>query len=286
MKNRAEVGAWVSITVYVILSLVKVIMGSMTQSHALTADGLNNVTDILASVGVLVGLRISRKPRDKDHPYGHSRAESISALVASFIMATIGVEVLWDGMRTAFTGNTIPPDLGAAWIALISAGIMFVVFLFNSRLAKASHSQAIYAISRDNLSDTLVSIGAAAGIIGSQFHLPWLDPVAAIIVGMIIIKTAWNIFREMTHQLTDGFQEYKLEQYKKTMEQIQGITRIVDLKGRMQGNDIILDVTIQVDAHLSVAESHQITEKLEQCMDRRHRVKTTHIHVEPDYEGT
>ncbi|MFC4075277.1 cation diffusion facilitator family transporter [Salinithrix halophila] len=282
MKNQAESGAWVSIGAYILLSLFKISMGLYTGSQALTADGLNNVTDIIASTGVLIGLKISRKPRDDDHPYGHSRAESISALIASFIMATIGLQVLGDAIQSAWLGQAIAPNALAAAVALVSALVMFGVYAFNRRLADKTNSHALSAVSKDNLSDALISIGAAVGIIGSQFGMPWLDPVAAVIVSFLILKTAWEIFAEMSHLLTDGFQPKRLVQYRETMEQTDGVLAVVDLKGRMQGHDIILDAVIEMDARLSVEESHQITEELEQVMREKHHVKVTHIHVEPD----
>ncbi|MFD1436752.1 cation diffusion facilitator family transporter [Kroppenstedtia eburnea] len=282
MSNRAETGVWVSLIAYLLLSTTKVGLGYWLSSQALTADGLNNVTDVLAAGGVLIGLRIARKPRDEDHPYGHSRAESISALIASFIMATIGLEVLQSGIRTAWKGTASPPDLWAAWIALGCAGVMFAVFGYTRHLAHRTRSSALSAVSKDNLSDAMVSIGAAAGIIGSQWGMPWLDAAAAIIVGLIILKTAWGIFKEMSHLLTDGFHEGELSRYRDTMEEVKGVKSVVDLKGRMQGNEVILDAVIEVDRELTVEESHRITELLEAEMARRHQVRQTHIHVEPD----
>lgn len=282
MPNRAETGVWVSLIAYLFLSTTKVSLGYLLSSQALTADGLNNVTDVLAAIGVLIGLRIARKPRDEDHPYGHSRAESISALIASFIMATIGLEVLQSGIRTAWQGRTTPPELSAAWIALGCAGVMLAVFAYTRYLAHRTRSNALGAVSKDNLSDALVSIGAAAGIIGSQWGLPWLDPVAAILVGLIILRTAWGIFKEMSHLLTDGFHEGELSRYRSTMEEIKGVKSVVDLKGRLQGNEVILDAVIEVDRDLTVEESHRITEILESELARKHQVRQAHIHVEPD----
>lgn len=282
MSNRAEKGVWVSLITYLLLSITKVGLGNGLSSQALTADGLNNVTDVLAAGGVLIGLWIARKPRDEDHPYGHSRAESISALIASFIMATIGLEVLKSGIQTAWKGEAVPPDLSAAWFALGCAGVMLAVFGYTRHLAHRTRSNALKAVSKDNLSDALVSIGAAAGIIGSQWGMPWLDPTAAVIVGLIILKTAWGIFKEMSHLLTDGFHEGDLSRYRDTMEKVKGVKSVVDLKGRMQGNEVILDAVIEVDGKLSVEESHRITEILESEMARRHQVRQTHIHVEPD----
>lgn len=94
--KKGELGAWISIIAYMVLSLIKLLIGYSYNSEALRADGLNNSTDIVASIAILIGLRISQKPADKDHPYGHFRAETIASLIASFIMMVVGLQVLLD----------------------------------------------------------------------------------------------------------------------------------------------------------------------------------------------
>jgi cation diffusion facilitator family transporter len=103
--RAGERGAWASIAAYLLLSGIKLAAGYVLSSSALTADGYNNLTDIAASAAVLIGLRISRKPPDKDHPYGHFRAETIAALIASFIMAMVGLQVLIDAGRSITAGD-------------------------------------------------------------------------------------------------------------------------------------------------------------------------------------
>lgn len=280
--KKADFGAWLSITAYVCLSALKLSVGYYAESEALQADGLNNFTDILASVAVLIGLKISRKPRDIDHPYGHSRAENISSLIASFIMAVIGLQVLYQAIHSMFIREMQTPNMIAAWAGIFSALVMFSVYFYNKKLAKQTNSHALKAASKDNLSDALISVGAVIGIVGAQFALVWLDPLAAVVVGVFICKTAWDIFSEAAHMLTDGFDERKLEKYYHTIKEINGVTRVVDLRARMNGNEIFLDVTIKVDSDLSVSKSHDITDQIEERMKNEHNIRSTHIHVEPD----
>lgn len=206
-----EKGAIVSICAYMCLSALKLIIGYAANSEALRADGLNNATDIVASIAVLIGLRLSQRPADKDHPYGHWKAEAVSSLVASFIMLVVGIQVLYEAVSAVFKGNSESPDLISAWTGLFCAVVMFFVYRYNKRLAGKINSQAVMAAAKDNLSDAWVSIGTVIGIVGAQFQLPWLDPVTAIVVGLIICKTGWDIFREASHHLTDGFDEQKIE---------------------------------------------------------------------------
>lgn len=280
--KQGERGVWVSIVAYLFCSFAKVTVAWYAGSEALLADGLNNTTDVVASVAVLIGLRIARKPPDHDHPYGHFRAETISALVASFIMFAVGVEVLTRAIPSLLAPEASAPDLLAGWVALGSAFIMIIVYRYNIRLAKATDSQALAAAALDNRSDAWVSIGTFAGIAGAQFHLHWLDPLAALVVGVLIVKTAWDIFREATHRLTDGFEPGELEILRGTISQIPGVSDIKDIKARYLGSSIIVDAIIHVDPQLNVEESHVITEEIEKMMKEAHQIKTVHIHIEPD----
>lgn len=283
--KQGETGAWLSIIAYISLAALKLTIGWFSNSEALSADGLNNSTDIIASIAVLVGLRISRKPPDEDHRYGHYRAETVAALIASFIMFAVGLQVLFQSIQNFRAPVTESPDMIAAWTALFCAAVIYMVYLYNVRLARKINSHAVMAAAQDNRSDAFVSIGAFIGIVGSQFGLPWLDPLTALLVGFIICKTAWSIFRDATHALTDGFDDSELQTIKQTIRTIPGVRKINDIKARIHGNNKLVDVTIGVDHQLNVIESHEITEQIEQKMHDEHQISHVHIHIEPYEDG-
>ncbi|MCD9023699.1 cation diffusion facilitator family transporter [Cohnella silvisoli] len=280
--KKGEKGAWISIWAYLVLSSLKLTAGWIFASEALTADGFNNVTDIVASVAVLIGLRISRKPPDQDHPYGHLRAETIAALLASFIMGTVGLQVLIAAVRNLWNGEFVSPGLNAGWIALLAAAAMYGIYTYNVRLARRINNQALMAAAKDNRSDALVSLGAAIGIFGSRLGLPWLDGVAAIVVGCIILKTAWEIFTSATLTLTDGFDVKQLMSLRTTVEKTEGVKAIKDIRARIHGSTVLVDVVIVVSPDISLVESHAICDTIEQRMKRKHDIVNVHVHVEPD----
>lgn len=283
--KKGERGAWVSIGAYLALSAFKVVGGTVFASSALLADGFNNMTDIAASAAVLIGLRISRKPPDSDHAYGHLRAETVAALIASFIMAFVGIQVLVEAGRSFFEGEMQIPNIWSAGVAGISAIIMLGVYRYNRNLARRIDNQALMAAAKDNLSDALVSVGAAVGIVGSQFGLPWLDTAAAIAVGLLICRTAWGIFKESTHNLTDGFDESRLSDLRATIASTPGVEGIKDMKARIHGNRVLVDIVIEVDPHISVLEGHRISDRIEERMEKVHDIMSVHIHVEPKGSG-
>jgi cation diffusion facilitator family transporter len=279
--SLGEKGVWISILSYILLSIIKVTIGYYYHSEALYADGLNNTTDIIASIAVIIGLRISRRPADHNHRYGHYRAETVAALLASFIMMTVGLFVLYRAVNSYIVGDIVKPDFLTAIVAIASAGIMLFVYVYNIRLATRINSSALKAVALDNRSDALVSIGAFVGIVGAQLGWPWLDPIAALGVGLIICKTSVDIFRDASHALTDGFDANVLKVYRKTIEAVSGVKKVQDLRARIHGNNVLLDVTIIVDAELNVVESHRISDKIEDRMNDEHQVEHVHIHVEP-----
>ncbi|MFC2947928.1 cation diffusion facilitator family transporter [Virgibacillus sediminis] len=282
--KMGEKGAWLSIVVYLALSALKLSAGYFGQSDALKADGLNNTTDVIASIAVLIGLKISRKPPDEDHHYGHYRAETIASLFAAFVMMFVGIQVIFDTIQKILAGESSQPHMMTAWVALGAAVVMFGVYFYNLRLSRKIQSNALYAAAQDNRSDALVSIGAFIGIIGAQVGLFWLDPLAGFVVGVIICKTAWDIFKEATHTLTDGFDEKRIHKIRTSIEKDADVEEVSDVKGRIVGNYAFIEITILVDPELNVRESHKITDRIENYLAETHNIMHAHIHIEPFIE--
>lgn len=279
--RAGEKGAWLSIGTYTFLSAMKLIVGYIGTSSALMADGLNNTTDIIASIAVLVGLKISQKPPDSNHPYGHLRAETVASLVASFIMMVVGLQVITSTIKNLWNPTHEVPSLLTAFVAIFSAIIMYVVYRYNLALANRIKSSAVKAAAYDNRSDALVSIGAAIGIFGAIFGFPIIDKITALIVGIIIIKTAVEIFWEAVQTLTDAFDIDEAETLWKLIENVEEVISLVDLKGRSHGNMSFIDVTVTVNPDLNVRESHDITEKIEHTVKLFNPYCMVLVHIEP-----
>lgn len=279
--RAGEKGAWLSIGTYLFLSAAKLIIGFIGDSEALRADGLNNTTDIVASIAVLIGLRISQRPPDDNHPYGHLRAETISSLVASFIMIIVGLQVLVQSIVNVFNDNHVAPSPLTGYVALSCAVVMYIVYRFNLALAKKIKSGALKAAAYDNRSDALVSIGTAIGIFGAIFGFPVIDTFTALVIGVLIIKTGIDIFWESVQTLTDGFDVEEAETLSTLIKNVDGVIDLVDLKGRTHGNMTFIDVTVTVNPHLNVVRSHEITEKIESTVMKMNPYCVVLVHIEP-----
>jgi cation diffusion facilitator family transporter len=277
-----ERGAILSIIAYIFLSIIKLVVGYLSDSAALKADGLNNTTDIIASIAVLVGLRLSQKPPDKDHGYGHWKSETIASMVASFIMLAVGIQVLNEAFTSGFQGGKESPHIGATYVGVFSSLVMYFVYCYNKKLAEKINSKAVMAAAKDNISDAWVSIGTAIGIFGSQLNMPWLDTLTAIIVGLLICKTAWDIFKQASHELSDGFDVDKIKLYEDIIRKVDGVIEIKKIKGRNYGNNEVIDVVILVDASLDIKDAHDIASLVEKVLINNHGVYDVHVHVEPE----
>ncbi|EZX23774.1 MULTISPECIES: cation diffusion facilitator family transporter [Mammaliicoccus] len=277
----AQRGAYISLVTYIILSILKYVVGTTYNSAALKADSLNNLTDIFVSVAVLVGLKISVKPADKNHPYGHMKTENITTLIVSFIIMFVGIEVISSNIPKLLQGDYSEPSTLTIWVSFISGIIMILVYLFNWKLAIKTKSTSLKSAAKDNLSDALVSIGTGIGLIFTQFGLPIIDIILAVILGFIIVYTGFTIFKESIFTLSDGFHEKDLNNYIEEIENIEGVLDVPSIKGRYHGNSVFLDVTIIVDKDLTLDEAHDICDLVEHQL-KEAGVYSSYVHPEPN----
>lgn len=277
----AERGALIGILSYIFLSIAKLTTGNLLSSSALMADGFNNISDILANLAVLIGLRLARRPADTDHKFGHWKIEDIASLITSFLMFAVGFDVLWDTSQKIIKNEVVAVDPVGAWVGCISALIMFGVYIYNNRLAKQVNSKALKSAAKDNLSDALTSLGTSLAILASALKFPILDKLAAIAITLLILKTAYDIFMESYFTLSDGFDEKHLADYEADILMIEKVTAVRSIRGRTYGSNIYLDIVLEMHPDLSVYESHYITEQVENLLYSKHQVFDIDIHVEP-----
>ncbi|HFU4500589.1 TPA: cation diffusion facilitator family transporter [Streptococcus suis] len=277
----AERGAIISISAYIILSGIKLAAGHIFHSDALTADAFNNISDIIGNVAVLIGLRMAQKPADTDHKFGHWKMEDLASLITSFIMFVVGFQVLYSTFIKIISNQTVEIDMTGAVVGVFSALVMIAVYLYNKSLAKRVHSKALEATAKDNLSDAVTSIGTSIAIIAAAFNFPIVDKIAAVVITFFILKTAYEIFMESFFTLSDGFDEELLHKYEEDILKLPKVVAVKSQRGRTYGANIYLDIVLEMNPDLSVYESHEITEQVEQLLTLKHGVFDVDIHVEP-----
>ncbi len=278
----AQRGAYLSLIVYIILSIVKYVTGFVFNSAAVRADALNNMTDIIVSLAVIIGLKISIKPADRNHPYGHLKSENISSLLVSFVIMFVGIQVVIQNAPRLFKEDDVVPNAITIIVSLISGLVMLIVFAVNQRLAKRTKSSSLNSAAKDNLSDSLVSIGTAIGLIFTQIGFPIVDIILATLLGLLIVYTGFGIFKEAIFMLSDGFNETELEAYRNDILEVDEVQEVKIIKGRYHGSSVFIDVTIVVDANLSLVEAHQICDNVEHHLHKK-GISSVYVHPEPDH---
>ena len=281
----ARRGIYLSIVTYVIISTAKLLVGYSFDSDAVFADGLNNFTDSFASIALLVGMILSQRPADQNHRYGHYKIETITTLIMSFVILYIGITVTIDSTTALINQAYAAPTPINAVVGLSSGVIMSGVYWYNNRLGEKLNSPSLKASAKDNLSDALTSFATALSVILSRTGILWLDGAMAIVVGLIIIKSGYDIFKESAFSLTDGFPQEDLDNYRKIVLMVPGVRAVSDIRGRNYGANVYIDITILVDPEISVQAGHAITEKVESALQKTEDVTAIDVHVEPYQEN-
>lgn len=281
----ARRGIYLSIVTYVIISTAKLLVGYRFDSDAVFADGLNNFTDSFASIALLVGMILSQRPADQNHRYGHYKIETITTLIMSFVIFYIGITVTIDSTTALINQEYAAPTPINAVVGLSSGVIMSGVYWYNNRLSNKLNSPSLKASAKDNLSDALTSFATALSVVLSRTGILWLDGAMAIVVGLIIIKSGYDIFKESAFSLSDGFPQEDLDNYRKIVLMVSGVRAVSDIRGRNYGANVYIDITILVDPEISVQAGHAITEKVESALQKTEDVTAIDVHVEPYQEN-
>lgn len=282
-------GALTGLAAYSLLAAVKLVVGFWAGSRAMVADGINNVTDVVASVAVLVGLRVAVRPADAEHRYGHWKAETLAALLVSAVMGAVGLEVAVGAAGALLDPAPLTGAGGAGLVAAVvaagAAALMLILSLYNRALGRRLRCEPLAALAYDQLADALASTAALVGVVGARFGLAWLDPLAGLVVAGFILRTAYRVGREGAHALMDGFDTSRLRQIRERVSEVAGVQAVHDVRARQAGPAVLVDVTIGVDHNLTVAQGHDVAEQVERKLDGFLDIAGVMVHVEPARGG-
>lgn len=278
-----DLGSYVSIVIYLLTAIAKLIFATLFNSAALMADGLNSASDVVSTLIILIGGKLSRRPGDEHHRYGHKRIEQIAAMLASFVMFYIGIQAVVSGIQKVISPQLEAPNMLAAGVAALSAILILGSAYVNFQLYKKTKMMSNKVIAKHNVSDALTAIGAVVAILAAQLNMPWIDPIASLVIAFFILQTAYEIFMEASNQLIDGFDTADLAHFDTLISSIPQVERVQNLRGRTLGDTINVEVTIQVAGDLTVFEGHEIADLVEQILIEQTDVKHVVVHVEPTF---
>ncbi len=276
----------VTIIVNILLSLIKFIAGIIGASSALISDAFHSLSDVLGTVVVIIGVKIASAKSDESHPYGHEKFEPIAALLlAGFLLGT-GVLIAYSAIMNMYSGAyksaTSPTD-----IALYAAGLSLIMkegmYWYTRNAAKKIQSDILMADAWHHRSDSLSSFASLFGIYGAQAGYPILDPLAALLISFFIFKVSYDIFMSTIDKLTDrACDDTTIEAIRTKIEADSDIVRIDELKTRLFGDKIYVDVEIAVSPFLSVIDAHTIAERIHEGLEEAFpEIKHCMVHVNP-----
>lgn len=287
MKDRYDESNKVtilSILLNIVLTTIKVLAGLLGNSSAIIADGLHSASDIITSIGILIGNKISRKPRDEEHQYGHEKAESLVSFILAVVLIIVSLKIGYDGAIKLFNINKIEvPSILPLIVALISIGVKEYQYQITIRVANKINSSSLKADAWHHRSDALSSIAAFIGIGGAILGVRVLDPIASIIVAIVVVKVGINILKSSCAELMDSAINKKdIIKIQNMVRTNEGIYGIKDLKSRKYGSVAYVDLSIFIDKSKSLEEAHEIADNLEKSIiDNLCYIKEINIHAEP-----
>ena len=273
----------------VFLSLFKLIAGIIGHSMAMVSDSVHSISDVFSTIVVMIGIKISNKDIDDDHPYGHERFECVASIILSFMLFCVGILIGYKGLITISGGKYSSikiPTMITLVAAIISIIIKAFMYLYTKKCSKIINSNALLADAYHHLSDSLSSIGSLLGIIGSMIGYPFCDSIASIIICLFIIKVSIDIFIDTIDKLVDkSCSEEIINGIKMDVLSNRNILNIDLLKTRMFASKIYVDIEIAVDANLSLIDAHNIAESVHDNLENKYsNLKHCMVHVNPFYK--
>jgi cation diffusion facilitator family transporter len=282
-RRIANKSTWVSVIVNFFLVIFQIIVGFFSKSSALIADGFHTLADMMSDLIVLITSSKSLNPPDDDHNYGHQRYENAVSLFLGVILLVVGLGMIWVAGKKLEQPSLIMPVHKAALFAAVSCLVIKeLLFRYLMSVAKRAESTLLMANAWHARSDAASSLIVAVGIGFNLLGFLTFDIIAAIVVGIMILKMGWDFSYEAIHALTDkAVDKDAADNIKKTILETPGVVNVHDLRTRKVGDSIIADVHIEVKGTLSVAEGHAIAVEARNRVMERHRVLNLMTHIDP-----
>ncbi|MDP4163105.1 MAG: cation diffusion facilitator family transporter [Bacillota bacterium] len=288
-ESLAKKIAWISLISNVLLTLGKIIIGIYGKSDAVFADGIHSAADVFASVIVLLVIKISNKPADQEHPYGHGKAEVIVSGIVGILLLFVSFYVVYEGIMGFFHPIVIP-SLLAVLVAVISYGAKLLLYRSSLRVAKQHKSKAIEAIAFDHKADIAASIAAAIGvalsIIGQRLHISPLlygDKLASIFVAYLIFKIAKEMLTEAFDILLErNINTDTLNDYITVISEFEQVRRIDRIRAREHGHYVLVDLRISIDHYKTIKEGHDLAKAIKEKLKLKYdNIEEVLIHLNP-----
>lgn len=288
-KNQEQIAmrvSYISILGNVLLSVFKLMAGIFAHSGAMISDAVHSASDVFSTFVVMIGIKISARASDKEHPYGHERMECVAAIVLATILCITGLGIGKNAIAKLQDGNDagmVIPGILALVAAIVSIVVKEAMFWYTRGAAKKIDSGALMADAWHHRSDALSSVGALVGILFARNGYPMMDAVASLIICVFIVKASYDIFKDAVDKMVDKACDEETERELRNFVEAQpGVLGVDLLQTRVFGNKIYVDLEIGADENSTLKESHQVAEQVHDKLEIQFpKVKHIMIHVNP-----
>lgn len=275
----------VSVIWNLLLSAGKLFAGIFANSGAMISDAVHSASDVFSTIIVMIGVKISGKDSDNDHPYGHERLECVAAIILATVLAATGIGIGYGAVVKIMAGdyNVEMPGILALVAAVVSILVKELMFWYTRYYAKQIDSSALMADAWHHRSDSLSSIGALIGIIGARLGFGIMEPLASVVICIFIEKAAYDIFMDAVNKMVDkSCDDETMEKIKACAMNIPGVENIDLLRTRVFGNKIYVDMEIAADGNKTLNETHAVAERVHYAIEQEFpKVKHIMVHVNP-----
>jgi cation diffusion facilitator family transporter len=277
-----KIGFWVN----AVLMVFKLAAGYWGHSDAVFADGIESACDFVAIFSTMVALKLGRKPFDEQHPYGHGRAESLSALLVSMVILGTGGWILSNSIHTIIDRKFQTPEMIAVVAAFLTILIKEWLYRFTQKTGTELASPSLLAIAKDHRKDAITSVSTLVGVVGAFFGFGFMDPLAAGLTSFFILHIGYQTFRDAAHDLMDGSVPPDfIAKVTRLAESVERVEHVHDIRGRRSGQYMIIDLKLEMDPAMTVKESHDIANKVKRLIfDGFPNVGDVMIHINPHEE--
>lgn len=293
MDNREKEIYKVTLTgtaVNAALIVLKFVAGFVGRSSAMVADAVHSLSDFVTDVIVLVFVKIAGRPSDKNHDYGHGKYETFATMIIGLILTFAGFVLMYNGIRLiidGFDGHALPrPTMIALVFAVVSIVSKEWLYRLTARVGRRVSSNAVVANAWHHRSDAVSSAGTLIGIAGAMFlgdRWRILDPIAAVVVSIFIIKSGYDIMKPSVYELLEGsLPENEEKEIERLVKSVPGIVRIHNLRTRRIGNNIAVDLHAKMDGNITLTEAHAIATRAEEAISQHFGPGSIiNVHMEP-----
>ena len=285
-KTRTDIGQRVlkvTLAANIFLALLKIIVGFLASSAALVADGFHSISDIASSAGVLIAVAFASRPPDDNHHYGHGQAEPLAAVMIGMILFITASLLAYNMVGNLLAGEVSIPGTMALYAAFISIVVKELMYRYTIKAGEETDNQALKADAWHHRSDAYSSIAALIGIAAARLGFWFLDPVAGIVVAVMVFKVGYEILEEgFITLLGKAPAGKKIQEIKEQIIEVDGVEEILDVKGRYNGPVLYLDIKIAVPPALTVEEGHEIAARVKSMLLEKYvEAEEVLVHVDP-----